>query len=315
MTAPPQHHWVKWYPSDWRTDPQLRLCSLAARGLWIDLLGFMHDAEPYGYLLFNHEPPTLDEIADLAGVRNVATVRRAMEELERRQVFSRDEAGRIFSRRMVRDEEKRLQDKANGARGGNPILKPPDKPPDKPGVNRRINASVKAHAHPRDRDLEARGQKRSKAEAKATREPAAPFALPPWVPPREWSAFDAMRSAKSGRAWTDDGRCFAINTLTQLRSRGELPSAVLRQSVERAWSGLFALKVDRVSSVRTPTIAEQKAANWQRITGRGRDERTIDGTAERMGSAAVLAIRGDVRQPGDDDVGERGSPDAASGVG
>ncbi len=43
----------QFYPSDWLRDPGLRSCSLAARGLWIDILAFMHEAEPYGHLRIN----------------------------------------------------------------------------------------------------------------------------------------------------------------------------------------------------------------------------------------------------------------------
>ena len=35
--------WMKWYPADWRSDPGLRMCSFAARGLWADLLALMHE--------------------------------------------------------------------------------------------------------------------------------------------------------------------------------------------------------------------------------------------------------------------------------
>jgi hypothetical protein len=44
---------MKFYPSDWRSDPMLRLCSLAARGLWMEMMCLMHEAEPYGSLLVN----------------------------------------------------------------------------------------------------------------------------------------------------------------------------------------------------------------------------------------------------------------------
>ena len=42
----------QFYPGDWLHDTGLRACSLAARGLWIDIVCFMHQAEPYGHLTF-----------------------------------------------------------------------------------------------------------------------------------------------------------------------------------------------------------------------------------------------------------------------
>lgn len=102
--------------------------------------------------------------------------------------------------------------------------------------------------------------------------------------------------------------------LAELRAMGHDPNAVILQSIERGWSGLFEIKPR--SSGREPTsLAERKAANWDVITGRSRAERVIDGIAERVGAAAVPALRGDLREPGDNDVGECGPGRVAGGVG
>jgi hypothetical protein len=50
--------WMKFYPADWRADPMLRVCSIGARGLWIELLALMHESERYGHLLVNGKQPT-----------------------------------------------------------------------------------------------------------------------------------------------------------------------------------------------------------------------------------------------------------------
>src|SRR5689334_5873460 len=94
--------WMKWYPTDWRADPALRLCSLAARGLWIELIGYMHEAQPYGHLVIGKKIPTVAQIASLVGC-DVDDAVTALTELEDAGVLSRDESGRIYSRRMVRD--------------------------------------------------------------------------------------------------------------------------------------------------------------------------------------------------------------------
>ena len=41
----------QFYPDDWRADNELHICSLAARGLWIEMMMIMHNATPYGTLL------------------------------------------------------------------------------------------------------------------------------------------------------------------------------------------------------------------------------------------------------------------------
>jgi hypothetical protein len=66
---------------------------------------------------------------------------------------------------------------------------------------------------------------------------------------------------------------------------------------------------------REPTLAEKRARNMDLITGKVRDERTVEGTAERVGGAVVLTIPTDLREPGGDDVGGRGPGRIASGMG
>ena len=123
MSAP----WMKFYPTDWRADPSLRMCSLAARGLWMEMLCIMHEASPYGTLRVNGRPVTDRQLSSLAG----GDVEGLLAELEDAGVFSREEDGTIFSRRMQRDAEKAAKDKANGKGGGNPSLKRGVNPPDK----------------------------------------------------------------------------------------------------------------------------------------------------------------------------------------
>ena len=43
----------QWYWDDWFAEFGLRLCSLAARGLWADMLGIMFKAETRGTLTVN----------------------------------------------------------------------------------------------------------------------------------------------------------------------------------------------------------------------------------------------------------------------
>jgi DNA-binding Lrp family transcriptional regulator len=138
MTKTP---WMKWYPADWRADPRLRMCSYAARGLWADLITLMHEGEPYGLLLVNGIAPTIKQIASLLG-GSEREVKSLIDELESAGVFSRTDAGVIYSRRMMRDKAKADKDRENGGRGGNPTLKPGDKRPENRGVNPPANPPV-----------------------------------------------------------------------------------------------------------------------------------------------------------------------------
>ena len=150
MTAP----WMKFYPSDWQSDPMLRCCSIAARGLWVEMMCLMHKAEPYGSLLVNGARVDKRKLAILVGLSEKECSALLME-LEGNGVFSRDDDGTIYSRRMRRDFAKAAQDKANGRKGGNPSVKG--------WVNPPVNGGDKAQK------LEARDQNSEKKETRAVR--------------------------------------------------------------------------------------------------------------------------------------------------
>lgn len=133
----------QFYPADWLKDPTLRSVSLAARGLWIDLLCLMSESERRGYLQDANGGP-LDEkrIARMTGCAP-QTAKKLLRELEDCGVFSRTETeGIIYSRRMVRDEQIRQQNRANGSMGGNPALKRSDNPSDNRPSNRNPTPST-----------------------------------------------------------------------------------------------------------------------------------------------------------------------------
>lgn len=110
--------YLQFYPNDWRTDIALRRCSLAARGLWIEMLGLMHHSEPYGTLVEDDQKPMSNaELAMQIGVPP-EVVPPLLAELEKRNIFSRDGRGRIYSRRMQRDQHLREVRAAAGSKGG-----------------------------------------------------------------------------------------------------------------------------------------------------------------------------------------------------
>lgn len=112
----------QWYPGDWLKDPAVRSVSLSARGLWTDLLCLMWQAPRRGYLELNGRPATLEQIARMTGC-STDEASHLLQELETAGVYSLSEHGTIYSRRMVRDEEKRAACSEAGKRGGgNPAL-------------------------------------------------------------------------------------------------------------------------------------------------------------------------------------------------
>ena len=91
--------------------------------------------------------------------------------------------------------------------------------------------------------------------------------------------------------------------LLELQRAGCDPNDVILQSIERGWSGLFAVKAQPPPGV--VSLRDKRVANMAELTGQARHERTVEGVAERVGGAAVPALPGDLRQSHDDDVGRR----------
>jgi hypothetical protein len=106
----------QFYPADWRRDAALQSCSVAARGLWIELMCVMHDCEPYGVLAVNGRPMSSTQIARIVG-ESERVIARLLADLEDAGVCSRDAEGRLFSRRMVKDEGVRDARAAGGFAG------------------------------------------------------------------------------------------------------------------------------------------------------------------------------------------------------
>lgn len=52
----------QFYPADWRNNANLRRCSWEARGVWVEVMGLMHDSDTYGVLQW-----PLKEIAQALG--------------------------------------------------------------------------------------------------------------------------------------------------------------------------------------------------------------------------------------------------------
>lgn len=119
---------MKFFPRDWIGDPDLRALSYAARGLWTDMLSIMFLSTRQGFLLAAGKPlVTPASIARHTSGRARETAR-LLAELEEAGMISRDTAGTIYSRRMLRDRATRERKRQAGQKGGNPsLLNRPDK--------------------------------------------------------------------------------------------------------------------------------------------------------------------------------------------
>lgn len=100
--------WSKFFWNDYQGDPALRVCSLAAQGLWMRMLCLAAESDPVGYVMVGGRPCTAADLSRLTG-ESEETVTALLEELDRNGVFSLTRAKIIYNRRMV-DAAKRAEE-------------------------------------------------------------------------------------------------------------------------------------------------------------------------------------------------------------
>lgn len=162
--------WMKFYVNDHRAEPRLQLCSMAARGLWLEMLCLMFVGQPHRYLAQDGRPISAADLARFTG-QKVRDVTVWLEELKTNKVFSTSKKG-IYSRRILRDAKKREEDRINGLKGGNPLLIGIDDNRDNLGVNPKVKAQ----------SPEARVQKSNVTDQKLESQPRVTVSVPVTVP-------------------------------------------------------------------------------------------------------------------------------------
>lgn len=211
----------QFYPGDWLRDAALRSCSAAARGLWMDMLCFMHEGSPYGYLKVNHKVILSPNLARMTGL-TLEETEGCLAELRDAGVFQVDEDGAMFSKRMVRDEDVRNKRAMGGHLGGNPALMVAPKVA--PKVAGRLTSEVNRKPTPSSSSSSSSSNKASSNE-EATRHRKMAFLLDEefWAEMRrhypeievetESRKMDAWLLARPGRKKT---RQFVINWLNKV---------------------------------------------------------------------------------------------------
>ena len=165
----------QFYPSDWLRDTALRSCSTGARGLWIDMICFMHEGSPYGYLKVADKVILPSNLARMVG-ESIEVVADWLIELQEAGVYDIDN-GAIFSRRMIRDEELRQKRSEGGKLGGNPNLK----------VNHKVIQEDKQKPTPSSSSTSSPSKKKDSATS---------VACPPDVSQQIWDDWVALRKSK-----------------------------------------------------------------------------------------------------------------------
>jgi hypothetical protein len=223
--------WLKFYPRDWRGDQALRAVSIAARGLWMEVLCIMHEASPYGHLVLGGLAVSNDVLARMSGL-GAAECGELLAELESAGVFSRTRKGVIYSRRMIKDrsraEKGRKSVQKRWAQGADNLAEnsTPNRFPNREPTTQK--PETRSHRKRGDKPLSAR-------------------AIPDWLPLEAWAGYREMRT-KTKKPLTDRAATMALRRLSELRDQGHDPGTVLDQSTLHCWQDLYPIRPERVET-------------------------------------------------------------------
>ena len=159
------HHWSKFWWQDYLNDRELKLCSLAAQGLWMRLLCVMHDAD--GYLLVTGRIPSGRNLATILSVSE-RQIGRLLDELLQHGVARKTNDDVIYCQRMVNDIKASEAGKefADKRWGGHKPNGSPTGPPNGQGTG---EPNRQAYRDPNAKKLEAKSTPRSPPEGGARR--------------------------------------------------------------------------------------------------------------------------------------------------
>jgi hypothetical protein len=241
----------QFYPGDWVKDPNLRRCSHAAKGVWIDLLCLMHESEQRGVLATAGRAWDDDEIA-LAVGGDRSTVLACVQELILKGVANRQSNGALYSRRLVRDEQKRLLCVEAGKRGGNPKLVRTLKGEGK-GESK---GEAKGEANPKPTPSSSSSSSSSDKNIKTPPTPKGatlPFDDPGFVD--LWQRWLEHLKQKK-KPPTVNAIAMQLNKLCDMGL--ERAKTTLRHSITNNWQGLFEPKDDVQNAKNLPLFREHK---------------------------------------------------------
>lgn len=218
---------MKFYPRDWRGEQTLRSVSLAARGLWMEMLCIMHEASPYGHLVMGGRAVSNDALARTTG-SSVEEVSALLIELQNAGVLSVTRKAVVYSRRMVSDRNR-------AEKGRKAVAKRWAQGAENPREKRQPNRSP--NRSPITQKPEARSHISSSSDEK---EDKSRVPRPPDVPEQTWSDFLTMRKAK--RAPLTATALAAIER--EAGKAGWGLSDALEECLARGWQGFKSVWVE-----------------------------------------------------------------------
>lgn len=240
----------QFYPADWLRDTALRSCSTGARGLWIDMICFMHEGNPYGHLKVGNKVILSTNLASMVGA-TLKDVIDWLEELHQAGVYELGEGGEIYSKRMVRDEILRNKRAEGGKLGGNPALK----------VNHEDNHKVEIED--KQKPTPSSSSSSSSTTSSTKKNTVAP---PNGVTDSVWQDWLSLRKTKKAAVTQT-----AIDGIAKEASKaGVSLQTALETCCARGWTGFNAewLKDKGEQKSFAEKDYDFKRARWEAMTGR-----------------------------------------------
>ena len=105
-------YWFPFYTKEWRADLPMKVISFGAKGLWIDLLCWIYNADDGGKLTINGNPPSPEALCRVLGVptqEGTKATMKLLKELESTGVYKIKD-GAIYSEKaenVLADMEQR----------------------------------------------------------------------------------------------------------------------------------------------------------------------------------------------------------------
>lgn len=221
----------QFYPSDWLRDTALRSCSIGARGLWMDMICYMHEGNPYGYLKVGDKVILPDNLARMVG-QTLPEVEGWLSELSQAGVYDLID-GAIVSRRMVKDENLRNIRALGGKLGGNPALKVKDK------VNLKVEKEDK--------------QKSTPSSSSSSSSSIINIELPSWLPETHWKDFVEFRKFIK-KPMTEKAKQLMLSKLQKIKDNGHDPILAMNTSIANNWSDIYEPKPNTFNVISKPVF-------------------------------------------------------------
>jgi uncharacterized protein YdaU (DUF1376 family) len=242
-----------------------RLLNLTERGAYNELMDYYYSSE-------KPLPADLDALCRIAGA--FSEQERAAVDKVSKQFFEKVD-GQLFHEKIEEQilsyNEEAEKNRLNGGKGGRP-RKTDENPVGNPeGSVSDTQRQTQKKANP----VTSNHISKPNGLDKGKKAPAAPFALPDWIPEVAWSDFVAMRK-QMRKPMGEAAIKLAVKALEKLRGEGNEPQAVIEQSIMRGWTGLFPLRGDFVKASGGKKFDPVAYVNKDRVTDHERPDDYID---------------------------------------